>query len=107
MGISCAPIIFTKLITPIFAFMRAQGVQCFPYLDDSFICSSSREYCLESTKKLAELLVELGFKVNFQKSAVQPDNRLTFLGVIIDSCEMKIFLPQEKKDNVRQMCLTA
>lgn len=37
MGISCAPRIFTKLIAPIFAHIRQQGGQCFPYLDDSFI----------------------------------------------------------------------
>lgn len=107
MGITCAPIIFTKLITPIFAFMRKQGVQCFPYLDDSFICSESKEHCKIGTEKLAELLISLGFKVNLQKSALQPSNNLTFLGVIIDSNEMKIWLPEVKKNNVKDMCLTA
>lgn len=104
MGITCAPIIFTKLISPIFAFLRKQGIQCFPYLDDSFICATSQKECLEATEKLAKLMIQLGFKINFEKSALRPSKSLTFLGVIIDSSRMKIFLPESKRQNVKEMC---
>lgn len=43
MGISCAPIIFTKLISPIFAFLQRQGIQCFPYLDDCLFVEKRRK----------------------------------------------------------------
>lgn len=104
MGITCAPLIFTKLITPIFAFLHKQGVECFPYLDDSFICGHTEMKCWESTKKLAVLLVSLGFKIHLEKSALLPSQTLLFLGVVIDSKEMKIFLPTSKIENVKKLC---
>lgn len=107
MGISCAPLIFTKLISPIFAFLQKQGVQCFPYLDDSFICGKTEEECWLATQKLARLMVKLGFKVHLDKSALFPSQSLQFLGVIIDSTSMKVFLPYNKKEKVKQLCLVS
>lgn len=68
MGISCAPRIFTKLITPIFAFIRKKGGQCFPYLDDSFIFGFTKEECRETMTNLVCLFTDLGFKVHTEKS---------------------------------------
>lgn len=107
MGISCAPRIFTKLIAPIFAFVRRQGGQCFPYLDDSFIFGFSFEECENTTKLLAEVFKQLGFTVNESKSELVPSQTLTFLGFNIDSTSMKVLLPSEKVDNVIQLCNTA
>lgn len=55
MGITCALFYFTKLITPIFAYMRRKGNQCFPYLDDSFIFGFSEDECKASTLTLFNL----------------------------------------------------
>lgn len=104
MGITCAPRIFTKLITPIYSFLHKQGVQCFPYLDDSFVFGVTEKECFESTEKLAMLLVQLGFKVHPEKSQLEPSQRLKFLGFIIDSIQMNVSLPKTKVDNVLSMC---
>lgn len=107
MGISCAPRIFTKLIAPIFAFVRSKGGQCFPYLDDSFIFGFSQEECQRTTTMLAEVFRSLGFMINVKKSELIPDQRLQFLGFIIDSTCMKVFLPKDKIENILQLCETA
>lgn len=80
MGITCAPRIFTKLTKPGYASLHLQGVQCFPYLDDSFIFGFSEQECQESTEKLALTLARLGFKVHLDKSSLRPTQIVQFLG---------------------------
>lgn len=104
MGITCAPRIFTKLILPIYAHLRGEGVQCFPYLDDSFIFGFSEEECKNSTFNLANLLIDLGFKVHLDKSEMIPTQKLQFLGFFIDSVKMTVSLPDSKVDNVIDIC---
>lgn len=93
LGISCAPRIFTKLIAPIFAYIRKQGGQCFPYLDDSFIFGFSFEECELTTNRLKTLFIKLGFSVNEKKSELVPSQQLQFLGFLIDSTTMRVLLP--------------
>lgn len=112
MGISCAPFIFTKLITPIFAYMRLQGAQCFPYLDDSFIFGFTEEECTNSTTELMNLFVDLGFKVHLEKSVIKPTQMLEFLGFIINSRDMTVSLTvdygwgkQRINDSMSETCV--
>lgn len=104
MGISCAPRIFTKLIAPIFAFMRTKGLQGFPYLDDSFIFGFTQAECQNSINTLANVFSDLGFKVHQEKSVLLPTQKLEFLGFIIDSINMTITLPESKVANVLSLC---
>lgn len=55
---------------------------------------------MESTDKLACLLVNLGFKVHPEKSTLEPSQKLKFLGFFIDSVLMKVTLPESKIANV-------
>ena len=36
-GLACAPRFFTKIMSPLFAKAREEGVECFQYIDDVFI----------------------------------------------------------------------
>ncbi|KAM9994367.1 hypothetical protein ACTFIZ_007603 [Dictyostelium cf. discoideum] len=47
-----------------------------------------------------ELLVKLGFKLNLEKSVLEPTQSITFLGLQIDSLSMKLLVPKEKKKSV-------
>lgn len=42
------------------------------------------------------LLKKLGFMVNREKSVLIPSTRIRYLGHIIDSVEVKVYLPEEK-----------
>ncbi|KAM9994160.1 hypothetical protein ACTFIZ_002975 [Dictyostelium cf. discoideum] len=99
-GLSTAPCIFTMLLRPVLRMLRDINVSVIAYLDDLLIVGSTKEECLSNLKKTMELLVKLGFKLNLEKSVLEPTQSITFLGLQIDSLSMKLFVPKEKKKSV-------
>ena len=71
-GLACTPRFFTKLLNPVFA--REDGMECFPYLDDSFIIADSLEKCEETIFTLRGLLEKLGFVIHQEKSELVPQS---------------------------------
>ncbi|KAM9974095.1 hypothetical protein ACTFIR_009437 [Dictyostelium discoideum] len=67
---------------------------------DLLIVGSTKEECLSNLKKTMDLLVKLGFKLNLEKSVLEPTQSITFLGLQIDSVSMKLLVPKEKKKSV-------
>ncbi|KAM9954862.1 hypothetical protein ACTFIW_000965 [Dictyostelium discoideum] len=99
-GLSTAPRIFTMLLRPLLRVLRDINVSVIAYLDDLLIVGSTKEECLSNLKKTMDLLVKLGFKLNLEKSVVEPTQSITFLGLQIDSVSMKLLVPKEKKKSV-------
>ena len=97
-GLACAPRIFTKLLTPIFSVLREEGVECFPYIDDSFVVADSKEECQTGIQKLCRKLDTLGLVVHEEKSVLEPTRDLVFLGFHLNSEIMLITPTQDKKD---------
>ena len=97
-GLACAPRVFTKILNPVFAHLREQGIECFQYIDDTFVVADTEEKCRKSLATLVGTLEGLGFKIHDTKSVFEPSGRLTFLGFILDSKEMKVFLTKEKEE---------
>ena len=95
-GLACAPRIFTKILTPVFANLRELGYECFSYIDDSFILADSPEKCRETTSRLGEALDRLGFVVHTDKSVFTPTQEIVFLGFVLDSQSMTVTPTQEK-----------
>ncbi|KAM9950979.1 hypothetical protein ACTFIT_009736 [Dictyostelium discoideum] len=95
-----APRIFTMLLRPVLRMLRDINVSVIAYLDDLLIVGSTKEECLSNLKKTMDLLVKLGFKLNLEKSVLEPTQSITFLGLQIDSGSMKILVPKEKKKSV-------
>ena len=63
------------------------------YLDDILLLAPTADLCLAQGKFLMELLQDLGFLVNMNKSVLTPTQRIIFLGFLIDSVTMTISLP--------------
>ena len=101
-GLACAPRIFTKLLSPVFAQLREEGVECFPYIDDSFVVADNREECRQGLQKLCQQLDSLGLVVHLGKSVLEPTQELIFLGFIIDSVELKVKPTEEKKEKLER-----
>ena len=97
-GLSSAPRLFTKVLTPVFASLRELGHECFPYIDDSFVVADTQEDCQESLIQLAHTLDQLGFVVHDTKSQLLPTTKLVFLGFELDSLEMTVGLTLEKRE---------
>jgi len=95
-GLSCAPSIFNSLSNAIVCMMARRGFHAMiNYLDDFLIIGNFQAECLRGLVTLINLLHSLGFNVSWQK-VVSPSQRVTFLGIELDSTTMFIWLPVEK-----------
>ena len=84
-GLAPAPLIFTRLMKPVFSKLGEKGYIMFPYIDDSFVVSESESICSQGVDKLCKSMTVLGFIVHTEKSVLKPTQRLKFLGFFIDS----------------------
>ncbi|XP_063784392.1 uncharacterized protein LOC134933255 [Pseudophryne corroboree] len=95
-GLSTAPRIFTKVMAEMMVLLRKQGVTIIPYLDDLLIKARSREQLLSSVSLSLRVLQQHGWILNIPKSQLVPTTRLTFLGMILDTDQKRVYLPTEK-----------
>lgn len=74
------------------------------YLDDILIMHQSKESLLQEVKKTSNFLETLGFTINHPKSQMTPIQQIQFLGFLVDSKVMKLFLPEGKMQEIAQLC---
>jgi hypothetical protein len=103
-GLSPAPRIFTKLLRVVVAFLRKRGVRLVVYLDDFLILNETREGALADLQIALDLLQELGFLINWEKSVLEPSKIMEYLGMVINSVELSFALPASKVQDVKRMC---
>lgn len=103
-GLALAPRKFTKLLKPVFAKLRDMGHASTSFIDDSMQVSVSYDQCLDNVLATIELLMSLGFVVHPEKSVFTPSQRIVYLGFIIDSFQMMVFLTQERTDSILALC---
>lgn len=102
-GLSSAPYIFTKILRPVFAYLRERGYQSITYLDDFLLLGASNEECRTNVYASVNLLHSLGFVVNFAKSHLVPSNRRQYLGFIFDSTEQSIAIPPSRRTKLLEL----
>ena len=100
-GLGSCPYTYTKIMKPLQAWARRQGIRVTNYLDDFLIFGRSFQECLRFTEAIRKMLIELGFIINLEKSDFVPKTSCKFLGVIIDSVNMTIELTYQKKLNIK------
>ena len=83
-GCSISPYLFTKILRPVVQYLRESGVRCLLYVDDFLICGS-KTLVKENVQFSVDTLEDLGFKVNFQKSNLDPANSIEYLGLLIEN----------------------
>jgi len=79
------------------ALLRRLNIRAIIFLDDIVVIASTEEEAVIARDTLIYILQSLGFTVNVEKSELNPTEKLEFLGVIVDSLEMSLALPQGKK----------
>ena len=105
MGLTSSPRIFTKVLKPVFSYLRSQfGHTCLGYIDDSFYLEDSYTECEEATLRAIQLFVSLGFKIHPEKSVIIPTQILEFLGFIFNSILMSVTLTNKKAVKILQLC---
>lgn len=91
-GLSLAPRVFTKLVRVVGARLAEAGVSTLMYLDDWLIHSPTKEGVAISVSVALSVLADMGFKVNLDKSALTPTQKLCWLGVEWDTTNFSLSL---------------
>ncbi|CAJ0964903.1 unnamed protein product [Ranitomeya imitator] len=95
-GLTTALRVFTKVMAAAVAIFHTRGVVVLPYLDDILIKGPSFRACKKAVNITIDSLFRLGWKINFKKSSPEPAQRISFLGMILDSSHGLVLLPPEK-----------
>ena len=64
----------------------------------------NKEYLAHKVAEVVELLENLGFLVNWEKSQLSPLQEITYLGLVVDSKIMKLRLPKKKISQLIKYC---
>ena len=105
--LSSAPRVFTKLLKPVMALLRQQGIHTIIFLDDMLIIGQSKEELVDQVGEILQFLQLLGFVINQETSVLSLSHTIQFLGFMVDSALMMIFLPQEKVEDIAKACQAA
>lgn len=95
-GTSCAPRVFTRLMKPVLAQLHKWGIRATIYLDDMLIAAPSEVQCALAVTRAKELLLSLGFQINWDKSTLLPTQRLQHLGFVLNTHSFRISVPRDK-----------
>lgn len=75
MGLSSPPCVFTKLLKPVLLELRSKGHQSVMYFDDCYVQAETFDMCLENNYDTVNILENLGFVINREKSMTVPIKR--------------------------------
>lgn len=99
-GLASAPHAFTKLMKPVATFLRFHGYKSVFYLDDSCCFGENYNKCVEARDESITLFTKLGFLINYEKSVLEPSQTCQFLGFVLNSRDMTLVLPDQKKQDI-------
>ena len=94
-GTRMSPSVFTRVTDAVARFMSASGYFCVNYLDDFLCMGKDFQTCREAQLYLHKILRGLGFYLSYKKIK-SPSQVQTYLGVELDSIQMKLRLPEDK-----------
>ena len=103
-GLAMAPRKFTKLLKPVFSFLRSKGHISTSFLDDSLLIGNTERECVENIRDTLVIFDTLGFVVHPEKYVLTPKKQVQYLGVIIDSEQMKVYLTSERVKTLKECC---
>lgn len=95
-GLASAPRYFTKLLKPVYSTLRSKGYLNVSYIDDCYLQGSNEEECLDIIITTQKLFEKLGFIISYEKSVLNPCQKLVFLGFVLDSTSMRVYLTTDK-----------
>lgn len=109
-GLKCSPEVFCRLSQAVRAMMAAMGIPAIVvYVDDFLVVADTEIACQAALDALLSLLEELGFTAS-PKKTVLPSQRLTFLGLLLESnCDgqgrMQVTVPHDKLVKARELAI--
>ena len=83
-GLAMAPLEFTRIVKEVKLVLQSRGIRVHQYLDDWLLRANTRHQCQLHTKELIHVVQQLGFVINFEKSELEPTQKIDFLGYHCD-----------------------
>jgi len=102
-GFNYSPWLFNRFMGPIKRHLRRLGLQFTIYVDDILLYHTNPHTLRDHTITLIRTLQALGLTVQPHKCILTPTQRLTFLGVIVDSRDLTFALPAHKHTQIQQL----
>ena len=96
LGIIDAAHIFTALTDPLISHLALQNARSQIYIDDLLSLSEMFEQSILQDKLIQEFFLKGGWVFKPSKSSGLPSQRVTYLGLVIDSVKMTFSIPEEK-----------
>lgn len=102
MGFKLSPVIFTKLMRVLTKRWRERGIRLVHYLDDLLFCAETVEEAERIRDMVLRDLQHLGLAPSWRKTMAKPSTRVKFLGFIVDSEQMRIYVTGERLDKLEE-----
>ncbi len=99
-GLGPCPRKFTKIMKVPLSHLRKNGHFIIGYIDDFFLKGKTKEICMLSLREAATLFEKLGFTIHPDKSSLNPEHVIVFLGFVINSITMTVKLTEEKMNKL-------
>lgn len=95
-GLSLAPWAFTRLTREVAMYCRSRGIRIRMYIDDWLILAQSLELCRSQTQEVMDITQQLGFRINWEKSSLEPSQQFVYLGMRFDTIGWRVCPTEER-----------
>jgi len=104
-GLASAVHVITKIMKPVVAKIMSQGIKFSIYIDDGRFLAATQEQADDFRTKVYAILESAGWQISKEKSDSQgqASTRKKYLGFVIDTEEMKVFVDEEKMRKIRKL----
>ena len=102
-GLCICPRKFTKMMKPPLAFLRRLGPIISGYIEDLYLQGKTQQQCIANVIDAITLFENLGLVIHPDKSVIVPQQRLVFLGFVIDSVLMTVRLTSDKITRIKTL----
>ena len=83
-GLSCSPYYFAKILRPVIQHLREGGLRVMTFVDDFLLCAGSDDIIIHRDS-LIQTLRNLGWQINIEKSSLDPQKEIQYLGYVVQS----------------------
>lgn len=99
-GLPATPRAFTKISKPDISRFRSVGIRLIIYRDDMFMINQSKIGNRSDFLRAIRISLRCGFLIKEEKSRGDLNQRIEYLGLLINSCSLSLYLRREKANQI-------
>jgi hypothetical protein len=102
-GYSPAVKVVTRLLKPVKAYLHQLGIKLSIFVDDGSVSAAGKQETWEKFQFVLTTLQLCGWNIQWKKTSTKAVQSLLHLGFVMDSVQLRYFLPAEKEKAVLDM----